>query len=187
MASKRKSTEEYSVKKEEVLIMAEIIKARLGVDIFDPNRYRPIINGRMIMYKIFRIMGYTLKEIANVVKKDHSTIINALDRIDGYLEYDEEFTKLYESIRDEFLSLADVDEDMTSRARRDQYALEYQVQILTSKIIQLNLKMKTLKDETKKFLPVIDVIKERELSDSQIKFIARRINQILNNKDSFVE
>ena len=51
-------------------------------DIFSIKRCRNIVKARMVLYKLMYMFGYSIHQIANILNKDHTTIIHGLRRVD---------------------------------------------------------------------------------------------------------
>lgn len=52
-------------------------------DIFSIKRCRNVARARMVLYKLMYMFGYSIHQIAETLKKDHTTIIHGLRRVDG--------------------------------------------------------------------------------------------------------
>lgn len=77
-----------------------VVEMVMGVRVNDNNRKRQIVEARMMFSSMLRDMGYSLKEIGTVLKKDHTTIIHYLRKLKELTEVDRSLFKKYIKCRE---------------------------------------------------------------------------------------
>ena len=77
-----------------------VVEMVMGVRVNDNNRKRQVVEARMMFSSMLRDMGYSLKEIGTVLKKDHTTIIHYLRKLRELTEVDRSLFKKYIKCRE---------------------------------------------------------------------------------------
>ena len=171
----------------DIQILGTITNKKYRINVFSRTRNRKAVFGRMIMYRIFRDLGYSLKQIAKVFDKDHSTIINALNNFSNYSSYDEEMIDSYNQIKDEFFVTAKINERMADEKKKEEDERTKKMEALAQENKKLSLQLSNLTGKLSTYKTLIDLLEERQLNKNEVDYVTRRINQILNGSHSFVE
>ena len=59
------------------------------------NRVRAVNEARsIVMYLLHKYKGLTCVEVAKYLNKDHSTVLHACKKIDGFIEFDVKYKEL---------------------------------------------------------------------------------------------
>jgi len=61
------------------------------------NRVRARVDARSVVMYLLMQRGYTNKEAGKVVKRDHSTVIHSCKKVEGLMEFDQQFKELVKS------------------------------------------------------------------------------------------
>jgi molecular chaperone GrpE (heat shock protein) len=163
------------MKNEEVL--KDIVEEVFDVKITERNRRVNLVNARMVYSKILKESGYRDGEIADVLKKDRTTIIHYKQHCDVFMSQDEDMMKKYIECKNRYNNL--IPERMSSRT----YDLEKTIINLTNKIDSLILERNNIKKIERKYArlqEIIDLIDERT-PERMEKEIKRKINQMFND------
>jgi DNA-binding transcriptional MerR regulator len=94
------STDPNLNKMNEIESVKRVVEMVMGIDIFTKNRKRYVVESRMVFSTILRDMGYSLKEIGRILKKDHTTIIHYERKLKALLDVDKSLLKKYLKCRE---------------------------------------------------------------------------------------
>lgn len=93
------STESKSVQEEIEAAIGQVYTNFLPSMIKSHNRKSELVEMRHIwMHLMYKFSGMTFVKIANIANRDHSTIIYAIQKVDGFLLYDKQFKTKYEKV-----------------------------------------------------------------------------------------
>lgn len=83
------------------------------------SRKGPVVKGRHFVIYFIRLKypNYTLKYIGSLFNRDHSTIICALDKIEGYLQCNVSYRRNFEEIQKK---ISDLNNPLTIEGEVDQ-------------------------------------------------------------------
>lgn len=82
----------------------ELTSNHFGIDkelLFKRDRHDSTVKARMlVMYYMYRILGYTLSETGRFFNRDHTTVIHAVRKVDTALnpKYEHQEREIYEKI-----------------------------------------------------------------------------------------
>ena len=80
-------------------LVIEKIEKKIQSTLKEKNRKRKIVEGRQIMcYKLRKETDMSLKEIGNLINKDHATVLYSSKHIEDILKVDKKFEKEWEEI-----------------------------------------------------------------------------------------
>jgi hypothetical protein len=144
--------------------LKKTIEAEVGEKIDGIHRDRYLVYARAVFCKIAKAISdsepkMTLQKIGEVINRDHSTVIYAINNTFFYAVQDSYWMSLYEELYDIFVNKSSVKPNRNSE----------EVQMLTSKVIQLerektalNKKLSDLRFEQGRFS---DMIKDLDVDD----------------------
>lgn len=138
--------------------LKEIISSTTGTDIMNKNRYRNIVDARIVFSKIIRERGYTYSSIARYLSKDHSTIIHYICECNHLIETNDKIMETYINCRNLFLKdknalLTYTDKD----AVKEMVILKMDIE----KLIVKNNKLKDIQNKYKRLSEIINLIDKR--------------------------
>jgi len=76
-------------------LVRKSVEMVMGVDIFTKNRKRMVVESRMMYGLIMRELGYSLNQIGDYLKKDHTTIIHYQKTMNNLIDTDVNVLKTY--------------------------------------------------------------------------------------------
>jgi len=76
-------------------LVRKSVEMVMGVDIFTKNRKRMVVESRMMYGLIMRELGYSLNQIGDYLKKDHTTIIHYQRTMNNLIDTDVNVLKTY--------------------------------------------------------------------------------------------
>lgn len=136
-----------------------VVEMVMGVRVGDKNRKRQVVEARMMFSSMLRDMGYSLKEIGTVLKKDHTTIIHYLRKLRELTEVDRSLFKKYIKCR-ELLMLNEEPvnlEEELERLRKQVELLKMENYILSEEKTELT---KQLSSDEKRLQKIFKLIEE---------------------------
>lgn len=157
--------------------LKDIVEEVFDVKITERNRRVNLVNARMVFTKIMKDSGHKDGEIAEVLRKDRTTIIHYKQHCDIFMSQDDEMMKKYIECKEKYNAL--IPQRMPMRT----YDLEKKIINLTNKIDSLILERNNVKKIERKYArlqEIIDLIDERT-PERMEKEIKRKINQMFND------
>lgn len=144
---------------EEMESLKEVINEMFNIDIMKNSRKRELVNGRYIYSKILRGRGHSFKSIGKSIKRDHSTVMYYIDKINFLLKQDEQLAEKYIICKDVFLKdkpkVSDMLDDKDLVLKMTQLIAENEELILDrERILSMNRKYNRIHK-------IIDLIDER--------------------------
>ena len=136
-----------------------VVEMVMGVRVGDKNRKRQVVEARMMFSSMLRDMGYSLKEIGSVLKKDHTTIIHYLRKLRELTEVDRSLFKKYIKCR-ELLMLNEEPvnlEEELGRLRKQVELLKMENYLLSEEKGEL---IKQLSSDDKRLQKIFKLIEE---------------------------
>lgn len=163
----------------------EVIENQLGVNVLSKKRERRIIDGRIICARILRDRGYTLQSIANVMSKDHSTVMHYLDIVNDLSDVDTSFNEkhlaclnLFQQLNDNQLS-NNMSEMTDTQLKNELIALRSKTNSLLLENQRLKIEFEKLKQEEKDYGEIIDMIRSI-VGDINKDLIMKKLRHMLN-------
>lgn len=140
----------------------EVIEGYFDLQLIRRTRRRDYIEARAFYYKFCQIYcKQTLSKIGRSLNRNHATILNAVNRLEGWLSYDKRlisyYTELDKIIRD---GLRDIDDQYDYVSVEQLYESKYND--LTEKYKELINKYNFLKSQLKRYQP--DVVDKEEFN-----------------------
>jgi hypothetical protein len=86
----------------DMMMLNEIIKDTLSVDIMNPRRNRDVVDARRIYAKILKDLGYGLTQIGVSLGRDHTIIIHYIQTAEDFINTDYIWAANYLKCRDKF-------------------------------------------------------------------------------------
>jgi hypothetical protein len=138
--------------------LKEIISDTIGIDIMDKNRFRQVVDARIVFSKIIRERGYTYSSIARYLSKDHSTIIHYICECNHLIQTDDKIMETYLICRDKFLQDKDALLTYTDKdAVKEMIVLKNDIENLMLK----NSRIKNLEIKYERLDEIINLIDKR--------------------------
>lgn len=144
--------------------LKEIISNTTGTDIMNKNRYRNVVDARIVFSKIIRERGYTYSSIARYLSKDHSTIIHYICECNNLIQTDDKMMKTYINCRSKFLEDKDA---LLTYTDKDAVKEMVILKINMEKLIAKNNKLKDLQNKYKRLTEIINLIDKRTLEGEE--------------------
>lgn len=156
--------------------LKEIISNTTGTDIMNKNRYRNVVDARIVFSKIIRERGYTYSSIARYLSKDHSTIIHYICECNNLIQTDDKMMKTYINCRSKFLEDKDA---LLTYTDKDAVKEMVILKINMEKLIAKNNKLKDLQNKYKRLTEIINLIDKRTLEGEE-HTIKQEITRMFN-------
>ena len=136
-----------------------VVEMVMGVRVGDNNRKRQVVEARMMFSSMLREMGYSLKDIGGVLKKDHTTIIHYLRKLKELTEVDRSLFKKYLRCRDLLMINEDPVnlEEENERLRKQVELLKMENYLLSEEKGEL---IKQLSSDDKRLQKIFKLIEE---------------------------
>lgn len=169
----------------ESTILMNVIENELGVNILSKKRERSIVDGRLICARILRDRGYSLKSIAGVMGKDHSTVIHYLSLVNDLNDVDHSFNRKHMACLHSFQQLNedqcsnDLSEMTDTQLKNELIALRSNFNSLLLENQKYRLEFEKLKQEEKDYGEIITLIKS-VVGDVNKELIVKKIRHMLN-------
>lgn len=165
------------IAKEEMNELKAIVEELFNVNIIKELRERETVEARMIFSKILRDRGYKFKAISTFLKKDHTTVIHYVTRIDVFMKHDPKLMERYFLVKTAFMK-----DRKSIAAKLTEHEVESKITALNNKIEELLLEnefhLKRI-DRYNRIMNIIKVIDERTPIGEE-RFIEKAINSMFN-------
>jgi hypothetical protein len=154
-----------------------IVEDIFKVSLMNKKRLITLVDARMVFSKILRDRGHTLVSIANYLEKDHTTIMNYMEKVVYLLKQDDKLFESYMMVKDMFLEnreeLMDEikDKDLHMKIARINHQLD-------KFIAERNYVFEMDKKNTR-FRYIIDLLNKR-VPEGKEAHIENKIMQLLN-------
>ena len=162
--------------------LKQIVSRYYGIDCMRVCRDRVYVDARMVLYRILRDLKCSYTHIANLVDRNHATIINALRKFEIYTEYDPDLLKAYQEISD--IYFASTDENPVFFMSNEELvslviSLEKQNKSLHLINTELNLNLNKYQI---KYGSIIDVLESTRKTESEEvrEYIEDKLKSVLN-------
>jgi len=143
-------------------LIKKIIEEYFSLQLIRKTRKREYVEARAFYYKFCRLFcKSSLTTIGDNLERNHATVLNALNRLDGWLTYDKRLMSYYNEL-DRIIreGLKDVDDDYDYVSVGQLYESKYND--LTEKYKELINKYNFLKSQLKRYQP--DVVDKEEFN-----------------------
>lgn len=163
--------------KSEMEALQTIVEDIFKVSLMNKKRLITLVDARMVFSKILRDRGHTLVSIANYLEKDHTTIMNYMEKVVYLLKQDDKLFESYMMVKDMFLEnreeLMDEikDKDLHMKIARINHQLD-------KFIAERNYVFEMDKKNTR-FRYIIDLLNKR-VPEGKEAHIENKIMQLLN-------
>jgi len=138
--------------------LKEIISDTTGINIMDKNRFRQVVDARIVFSKIIRERGYTFSSIARYLSKDHTTIIHYICECNSLIQTNDKIMETYLICRDKFLQDKDALLTYTDKdAVKEMIVLKNDIENLMLK----NSRIKNLEIKYERLNEIINLIDKR--------------------------
>ena len=138
--------------------LKEIISDTIGINIMDKNRFRQVVDARIVFSKIIRERGYTFSSIARYLSKDHTTIIHYICECNSLIQTNDKIMETYLICRDKFLQDKDALLTYTDKdAVKEMIVLKNDIENLMLK----NSRIKNLEIKYERLNEIINLIDKR--------------------------
>jgi hypothetical protein len=138
--------------------LKEIISDTTGINIMDRNRFRQVVDARIVFSKIIRERGYTYSSIARYLSKDHTTIIHYICECNSLIQTNDKIMETYLICRDKFLQDKDALLTYTDKdAVKEMIVLKNDIENLMLK----NSRIKNLEIKYERLNEIINLIDKR--------------------------
>lgn len=142
----------------EMISLKDIILDTTGINIMDKNRFRQVVDARIVFSKIIRERGYTYSSIARYLSKDHSTIIHYICECNSLIQTDDKMMETYITCRNKFLEDKDALLTYTDKdAVKEMIILKMDIE----KLIEKNNKLKDIQNKYNRLNEIINIIDKR--------------------------
>ena len=163
---------------EEVKELIRVVEYVFGCDIMSKKRKRHIVNARMVVSYILRLKGNTFSSIAEVINRDHSTIIHYVNNIESYLKSDDAFKTQYEEVKE----LYDFNAESPFKSKSSE--MSKVIDDLQNKNKSLNLQILLLKEKNEHLQYTLNtkvhkIIKERVKKGTEDEIMVK-LNRFFN-------
>jgi len=156
--------------------LKEIISDTTGMNIMDKNRFRQVVDARIVFSKIIRERGYTLSSIARYLSKDHTTIIHYICECNSLIQNNDKIMETYLICRDKFLQDKDALLTYTDKdAVKEMIVLKNDIENLMLK----NSRIKNLEIKYERLNEIINLIDKRTPEGDEHK-IRKEIMKMFN-------
>jgi len=163
--------------KSEMEELQAIVEDVFKVSLMNKKRLMSLVDARMVFSKILRDRGHTLTGIARFLKKDHTTIMNYMDKVVYLLKQDDRLFENYMVSKDLFLEnreeLIDEikDKDLHMKIARVNHQLD--------KFIAERNQVFEIDRKNTRFRYIIDLLNKRVPAGKEA-YIENKIMQLLN-------
>jgi hypothetical protein len=131
-----------------------IVEELFNVSIIKELRTRETVEARMIFSKILRDRGYKFKAISVFLKKDHTTVVHYMSRIDIFMKHDRNLMDKY------FLAKGMFMKDRKSIASKmSEHELDSKITALNNKIEELLLENEFILKRNERYNRIMKIIK----------------------------
>jgi len=138
--------------------LKEIISDTTSINIMDKNRFRQVVDARIVFSKIIRERGYTFSSIARYLNKDHTTIIHYICECNSLIQTNDKIMETYLICRDKFLQDKDALLTYTDKdAVKEMIVLKNDIENLMLK----NSRIKNLEIKYERLNEIINLIDKR--------------------------
>lgn len=141
-------------------LIRQVVEEYFNLQLIRETRRREYVEARAFYYKFCKIFcKLSLQAIGETLNKNHATVLNGLNRLDGWLTYDKRLQSYYNELdRNIRKTLKDIDDDYSFVSVEQLYEMKYNT--LTEKYCNLINKYNFLKSQLKRYQP--DVVDKEE-------------------------
>tara|TARA_B100001939_G_C16847252_1_gene575753 strand:- start:354 stop:821 length:468 start_codon:yes stop_codon:yes gene_type:complete len=141
-------------------LIRQIVEEYFNLQLIRETRRREYVEARAFYYKFCKLFcKLSLQAIGESLGKNHATVLNGLNRLDGWLTYDKRLQSYYNELdRSIRKALKDIDDDYSFVSVEQLYEMKYNT--LTEKYCNLITKYNFLKSRLKKYQP--DIVEKEE-------------------------
>ncbi len=167
--------------------LKKIVEGVFGLDIMVKNRSRDRVDARIICAKILRESGYKLKDIGEILAKDHSTIIHYCNLYDNTLRHIPELQYKYITCLEMFGKEHELNPNYTKQELiKELLNTKKELSLLHLKYAKLNSYKDKKEMEESKWGRIYKLIKERTPNNME-EVVERRINAMFNTNYEYQE
>jgi hypothetical protein len=163
--------------KSEMEDLQQIVESVFEVSLMNKKRLMSLVDARMVFSKILRDRGHTLTGIAKFLKKDHTTIMNYMDKVVYLLKQDDRLFENYMVSKDLFLK--NREELIDEIKDKDLHMKIARVNIQLDKLIAERNQVFELDRKNKRFKYIIELLNKRVPAGKEAH-IENKIMQLLN-------
>jgi len=163
--------------KSEMQDLKKIVEGVFEVSLMDKKRLMILVDARMVFSKILRDRGHTFVSIAKFLKKDHTTIMNYMDKVVYLLKQDDRLFENYMICKDSFLE--NRDEVIDEIKDKDLHMKIARVNIQLDKLISERNQVFEMDRKNKRFKYIIELLNKRVPAGREAH-IENKIMQLLN-------
>ena len=163
--------------KSEMQDLKKIVEGVFEVSLMDKKRLMTLVDARMVFSKILRDRGHTFVSIAKFLKKDHTTIMNYMDKVVYLLKQDDRLFENYMICKDSFLE--NRDEVIDEIKDKDLHMKIARVNIQLDKLISERNQVFEMDRKNKRFKYIIELLNKRVPAGREAH-IENKIMQLLN-------
>lgn len=163
--------------KSEMEDLQEIVENVFEVSLMNKKRLMSLVDARMVFSKILRDRGHTLTSIAKFLKKDHTTIMNYMDKVVYLLKQDDRLFENYMVSKDLFLK--NREELIDEIKDKDLHMKIARANIQLDKLIAERNQVFEIDRKNTRFRYIIDLLNKRVPAGKEA-YIENKIMQLLN-------
>lgn len=163
--------------KSEMEDLQEIVENVFEVSLMNKKRLMSLVDARMVFSKILRDRGHTLTSIAKYLKKDHTTIMNYMDKVVYLLKQDDRLFENYMVSKDLFLK--NREELIDEIKDKDLHMKIARANIQLDKLIAERNQVFEIDRKNTRFRYIIDLLNKRVPAGKEA-YIENKIMQLLN-------
>jgi len=163
--------------KSEMDDLQEIVENVFEVSLMNKKRLMSLVDARMVFSKILRDRGHTLTSIAKFLKKDHTTIMNYMDKVVYLLKQDDRLFENYMVSKDLFLK--NREELIDEIKDKDLHMKIARANIQLDKLIAERNQVFEIDRKNTRFRYIIDLLNKRVPAGKEA-YIENKIMQLLN-------
>jgi hypothetical protein len=163
--------------KSEMQDLKKIVEDVFEVSLMDKKRLMTLVDARMVFSKILRDRGHTFVSIAKFLEKDHTTIMNYMDKVVYLLKQDDRLFENYMICKDSFLE--NRDELIDEIKDKDLHMKIARVNIQLDKLISERNQVFEMDRKNKRFKYIIELLNKRVPAGREAH-IENKIMQLLN-------
>lgn len=157
--------------------LQEIVENVFEVSLMNKKRLMSLVDARMVFSKILRDRGHTLTSIAKFLKKDHTTIMNYMDKVVYLLKQDDRLFENYMVSKDLFLK--NREELIDEIKDKDLHMKIARANIQLDKLIAERNQVFEIDRKNTRFRYIIDLLNKRVPAGKEA-YIENKIMQLLN-------
>lgn len=157
--------------------LKQIVEDVFELSLMNKKRLMSLVDARMIFSKILRDRGHTFVSIAKFLKKDHTTIMNYMNKVVYLLKQDDRLFENYMICKNLFLE--NRDELIDEIKDKDLHMKIARVNIQLDKLISERNQVFEMDKKNKRFRYIIEVLNKR-VPEGREAHIENKIMQLLN-------